>query len=382
MQEKWKEKNENERYLSKVTSVLNNNKRGIVVSLNWQNAQEVEQKMSELKDEYIEELANPKDDFLSKYVNIVAYTDAILGHGYSPQKLANFSFMQSYDLLKKLASWDETKNRQKPEKGKLKNFELDLPYNLAKEYFVVYAQGVKNRLENENNKISIADLFTYNELIELGGDGFVQDCYSTINALGLKHQEIDDEFIVNNAKTEIQKAKQKKTEEATKAAKEQEKKLKYFAIGELKTLPFTGGIGIALGLGAFFGFEISGVLLLPLIGVPIVFGAVVIGPYVGRKSRQVAIDIFVQKIQIESEQNLDSKSNLNLNDKLEQKKVEYEKYKQKQQEKGNEENSKNSEIEKMKPSKIVDDDEKSKKNINPLQVINNEVDNKKDKDLN
>ena len=382
MQEKWKEKNENERYLSKVTSVLNNNKRGIVVSLNWQNAQEVEQKMSELKDEYIEELANPKDDFLSKYVNIVAYTDAILGHGYSPQKLANFSFMQSYDLLKKLASWDETKNRQKPEKGKLKNFELDLPYNLAKEYFVVYAQGVKNRLENENNKISIADLFTYNELIELGGDGFVQDCYSTINALGLKHQEIDDEFIVNNAKTEIQKAKQKKTEEATKAAKEQEKKLKYFAIGELKTLPFTGGIGIALGLGAFFGFEISGVLLLPLIGVPIVFGAVVIGPYVGRKSRQVAIDIFIQKIQIESEQNLDSKSNLNLNDKLEQKKVEYEKYKQKQQEKGNEENSKNSEIEKMKPSKIVDDDEKSKKNINPLQVINNEVDNKKDKDLN
>ncbi len=376
MQEKLKKEKENlnVRFLPILKKIMLSMKHGLSITItSWANKQEVKKQINQIIDSNIPVGFSVQD----KQLRNAAYIDAALGHGYSPKELANFSFMRFYSLLKDIVCHDKQSTVEKRES--LQQFRLDSPYELAKEYFKIYVQGLVNRAENA--KINIHDLFTYNDLIELGGCEFIKDCYEKINDLKL---EINNKNLVEGAQRENQKNKEAKEEEnrrakeeenrrAKESAEKQEKKLKHFVIGELKTLPFTAILAIAVGLTAFFGFGVSDVLLLSLIGSPIVFSAVVIGPYVGWKNRRSAINAFVQKIQTESEQNLDSKSNLNLNDKLKQKKVEYEEYKQKQQKKGNDGNSKNSEIEKIKPLKIVNE----KKQANPLQVINNKGDKSK-----
>lgn len=142
---------------------------------------------------------------------------------------------------------------------------------------------------------------------------------------------------------------------------------------------FTGVIGAAVGLGAFFGFGVAGVLLFSLIGAPIVFGAVFIGPYVGRKSRQSAIETFVSN-RSKEEESLDDISEDSLNSKLEQGKKEYKAYKQKKQEQQdkndqnevkNEDNDHSNKDEKTHPLGMVNENNE-KRNVHPLKIINDQ----------
>lgn len=163
MQNKWEERKSNQRYSHIVQKIIFSALSGGVsmdISIDWTNEQEVKEAIKKETDK------NVTDGFtaINKNSGIAACIDAAFGHGYSSKKLVNFSFMKFYNLLKELSLQD------KPEavKQKPKNFELHLPYKLAKECFVTYAQGVK--YYQKKNKINICDLFTYNELIELGGN--------------------------------------------------------------------------------------------------------------------------------------------------------------------------------------------------------------------
>ena len=377
MQEKWQEKKGNERYLHIVQKVIFSASNGgisIDCSMDWTNEQEVKNKINEQINK------NIAGGFkaLDKNSCIAAYIDAAFGHGYSPKELVNFIFMQFYDLLKESALW-QCENKEKRYKMEiLGQLKLDSPYELAKECFVTYAQGVK--YYQKKNEINICNLFTYNDLIELGGNEFIKDCYNEIGNLESKLQrgdsEIKDDDLISGAQKENKGLEKEENRKAKESAEKQEKKLKHFAIGELKTLPFTAIIATAVGLGVFFGFGVAGVLLFSLIGAPIVFGAVFIGPYFGRKSRQAAIETFVSN-RLKGKENLDDISEDSLNSKLEQKNKEYKAYKQKQQDKNgqnkvkNEDNGHSNKDKKINPLGTVNENDKKQK-VDPFKIISNQ----------
>ena len=216
--------------------------------------------------------------------------------------------------------------------NKQKEFKLDHPYRLALELFVGYVNFRKNakrgaKYENGYNnshglyKPNIRDLFTDEDLIELGGNKFIKDCYTAIRQNNLSEQyklnnkscikNIDsktgnqltaDEYVKPNLYERVDKylswkifkdgkVKDLENDEVSilNEAMKNEGFWKHLGKTELKILLFTGGAALILGLIAAFAFGATGGALLALILTPIGAGALVIAPSMTPSMRKSAI---------------------------------------------------------------------------------------------
>lgn len=245
-------------------------------------------------------------------------------------------FFGFYDYAQK---WLKFKcEDEKVYKDQLKELKLDEPYRLAIELFVEYVnfrKTAENGAQYENGynnndgsyQPNIRDLFTDEDLIKLGGNEFIKDCYEKI---GIKFSKDIQKNIERNhriKKPQIQnidsrtgkelksnkdvkpnlyervdkhlswkifkdgKVKNLTNDEVSilKEAMKNEGFWKHLGKTELKILPVTGGIALILGLVAAFAFGATGGALLALILTPIGAGALVIAPSVTPISQRSAI---------------------------------------------------------------------------------------------
>ena len=252
-------------------------------------------------------------------------------------------FFAFYDCAKK---WLHSKFQdEQAYNDKLKELKLDEPYKLAIELFKAYVDFRKNatqgaQYQNGYNdskdlyKPNIYDLFTKDDLINLGGNEFIKDC---LKAVDVPSKDIEPQYIGNlkdifNINTSwshngnginkllvvtntdlisavdnhmswpIFKSKSKNLKLTN-----DEKVLfsaavglesfwkKHLWMGELKTLPFTGSAASLLGLVGGLVFGITGGPLALLILTPIGAGAVFVAPSVGRTSRIAALTNFMEQ---------------------------------------------------------------------------------------
>ena len=296
-------------------------------------------------------------------------------------------FFGCYDAIKQwLKKKNNTKNTDEHETDENKKLErdcnLDYPYELAKQVFCEYYSFIKNnknvgyifdRKTNSYQAIdkdtketwipNINDVFTKDELIALGGNEFIRDCYKAIGK-ELTSEELDKYEIRKkpqiqdiNSRTDnaLQKAKStkpdlykrvdnhlswqifknrnvKKLTEEEKSALEKAMKnegfWKHLGKSELKILLFTGSAALFVGLVAAFGFGLTGEALAALILTPIGVGAFFIAPMMAPMSKKSAIvDNMIDMIDTKNQQI--NEQNTNFDDKLQLEENKYKEYKEK-----------------------------------------------------
>ncbi len=218
---------------------------------------------------------------------------------------------------------------------KLKELELDKPYKLAIELFQAYIKfrrkakyaRYQNGVSGDEYKSNIRDLFTDEDLIKLGGNKFIKDCYQKIGIKFsedmAKQDEIKKKPQIQNINSRTGNAlksdklakdvkpnlyervdnclswkifKDGKVKNLTdneisilKEAMKNESFWKHLGKTELQVLPFTGIAALMLGLIATFTFGATGGVLLALILTPIGAGALGIAPIAAPSSKKSAI---------------------------------------------------------------------------------------------
>ncbi|MBQ9491834.1 MAG: hypothetical protein IJU86_03585 [Firmicutes bacterium] len=254
-------------------------------------------------------------------------------------------------------------NVQKEDQSPKNEVKLEDPYELAKQLFMEYVNFRKNATNGAKFKdgcgfdkvlyeANIRDLFTDEDLIELGGNEFIRDCYTAIGQSNLLEkyklnnksciQNIDSRTgkelksnkdvkpnlykrVDNNLSWTIFKdGKVKNLNEyeisILQKAMQNEGFWKHLGKTELKILPFTGGAALILGLIAAFAFGATGGALLAVILTPIGAGALGIAPSVTPSMRKSAI--------VDKMIDIDN-PNKEFNNKLKQGEEEYRQYKSK-----------------------------------------------------
>lgn len=192
-----------------------------------------------------------------------------------------------------------------------------------------FRKNAKNGAQYENGHHSydglyqpnIYDLFTNEDLIELGGNEFIKDCYTAIGQNNFSEKyKLNNKSCIQNinsrAGKELKsvkdvkpnlyervdkylswkifkdgKVKDLENDEVSilNEAMKNEGFWKHLGKTELKILPFTGGAALILGLVAAFAFGATGGALLALILTPIGAGALVIAPSMTPSMRKSAI---------------------------------------------------------------------------------------------
>ena len=331
-------------------------------------------------------------------------------------------FFGFYDYAQK---WLKFKcEDEKVYKDQLKELKLDKPYRLAIELFQAYIKFRRNagyaKWQNGYNekeseyKPNIRDLFTDEDLIKLGGNEFIKECYTAIGQSKLSEkyklnnksciQNIDsrtgdalksDKDVKPNLYERVDKHlswkifKDGKVKNLTndevsilKEAMKNEGFWKHLGKTELNILPVTGGIALILGLVAAFAFGATGGALLALILTPIGAGALVIAPSVTPISQRSAIVDNMIEI---------GNKNKEFNNNLNQGEEKYKQYKQSHPDFLKPESEKEKDIKEKeeeniintnsnKENKIIPEKDELNKEIGPFNVISqnqNEQNNQK-----
>ena len=289
--------------------------------------------ISEMKQPNYDLFEDPKErlngllKFLFEDGDAYAITGFVKSFIFATFDIQETGFFGFYKLAQK---WlDDVQKEDQSPKNEVK---LEDPYELAKQLFMEYVDFRKNATNGAKFKdgcgfdkvlyeANIRDLFTDEDLIKLGGNEFIRDCYTAIGQSNLLEKyKLNNKSCIQNIDSRTGKElksnkdvkpnlyervdkhlswkifKDGKVKNLTndevsilKEAMKNEGFWKHLGKTELKILPVTGGIALILGLVAAFAFGATGGALLALILTPIGAGALVIAPSVTPISQRSAI---------------------------------------------------------------------------------------------